>query len=79
MKLSKMTQQEKAKVLGSITHALADILDPGNTGETLFFTLIVQDDGCLANTTNISNSAIPRLLREYADAMENKHRRTGGS
>lgn len=72
MKLSQMSKEEKAKLLGAITMAVGQLLDPHDTGETLYFLLVVDDQGHMADCKNINRSAIPRLLREYADRVERK-------
>ncbi len=69
MKLSELTPQSKAKVLGTIAHAIQDTIGD----ENLFFMLIVDDTGHFSDVKNINRGAIPRLLREYADQVEKKN------
>lgn len=70
MKLSDLTPQSKTKILGAIAHAVQNTLGDDN----LFFMLIVDDTGHMADIKNINRAAIPRLLREYADQVEKKNR-----
>jgi len=69
MKLSELTPQSKAKALGTIAHAVQQTIGDDN----LFLMLIVDDTGHMADVKNINRSAIPRLLREYADQVERKN------
>lgn len=68
MKLSELSKENKAKILGSIAMAIKSVMGDDN----LFCMLVVDDTGHMAHTTNINRQAIPRLLREYADLMERK-------
>jgi malonyl CoA-acyl carrier protein transacylase len=67
MKVSQMSKKQKAQLFGAIGHAVDELL---GSGENLFFLLIVDDQGGMVDCKNINRSAIPRLLREYADRVE---------